>query len=310
MLAFENRLRKMYKHYRKWARRQGITCYRIYDADVPEYPLAIEIYEDALHVAEYQRDHGLTEEAYEEWWKGCLQVMEKVLELPAERIFTKQRKPQKGKEQYEKVDTRQHERIVQEGGLKFIVNLSDYLDTGLFLDHRPNRELVRTQAKDKRVLNLFAYTGSFTVYAAAGGAASTLTIDLSNTYLDWAQRNLELNGLEGPQHRFLRADVLQWLEQPVRETYDIIILDPPTFSNSKAMPDVLDVQRDHPGMIRACARRLAPGGVLYFSTNFRKFKMEVEELEGFEVKDITAQSIPNDFRNSRIHYCWEITRSL
>jgi 23S rRNA G2069 N7-methylase RlmK/C1962 C5-methylase RlmI len=234
--------------------------------------------------------------------------MEKVLELPAERIFTKQRKPQKGKEQYEKVDTRQHERIVQEGGLKFIVNLSDYLDTGLFLDHRPNRELVRTQAKDKRVLNLFAYTGSFTVYAAAAGAASTLTIDLSNTYLDWAQRNLELNGLEGPQHRFLRADVLQWLEQPVRETYDIIILDPPTFSNSKAMLDVLDVQRDHPGMIRACARRLGPGGVLYFSTNFRKFKMEVEELEGFEVKDITAQSIPNDFRNSRIHYCWAITR--
>lgn len=302
--AFGNRLRKMDKHISKWARRKGISCYRIYDADLPRFPLAIDRYEAYLHVAEYKRDHGLDEASYQLWKAGCKQAMAEVLEMPLARIYFKERAPQKGKSQYEKQDDQHNVIIVQENGLRFLVNLVDYLDTGLFLDHRPTREQVREQAEGKRVLNLFAYTGSFTVYAAAGGASATTTIDLSNTYLNWAQRNMELNGFEGEAHRYIRADVKEWLQQRVEGLYDIIILDPPTFSNSKRMDEVLDTQRDHPELINACLKRLAPGGQLYFSTNFRKFKLAAEVLNTDKIKDITAATIPKDFRNPKIHYCW------
>lgn len=306
MLA--NRLRKMARHLDKWARRSGISCYRLYDADIPEFPLAIDRYEGFLHVAEYKRQHSLTEEEYLLWRAGCRQVISEALGIPADNIFFKFRAPQKGKQQYEKFDQKKFETVVREGGLKFWVNLSDYLDTGLFLDHRITRAWVREQAAGKRVLNLFAYTGSFTVYAAAGGAASTTTIDLSNTYLDWARRNLSLNGLAAPQHRFVRDDVKNWLRQPVQEKYDLVILDPPTFSNSKSMPDVLDVQRDYPDLIRGLLRRMTPGGVMYFSTNLRSFKLEADLIEGAQIRDLTRQSIPEDFRNQKIHYCFELKK--
>lgn len=307
--AFVNRLRKMDRHYSKWARRQGISCFRIYDADMAEFPLAVDRYEQVLHVAEYKRDHHLDEEEYRAWRAGSRLALHEALDVPMERIFFKEREQQKGKRQYEKRAERKHEMKVQEGGLSFWVNLSDYLDTGLFLDHRITRQLVRERSEGKRLLNLFAYTGSFSVYAAAGGAVSTTTIDLSNTYLEWAQRNMALNGFEGPEHRFLREDAVKWLQMPPAERYDIIVLDPPTFSNSKSMFDVLDVQRDHPMLINQCLARLAPGGVLFFSTNYRKFQIEPGFIYSTaHIRDISGQTIPPDFRNKKIHYCFEITQ--
>lgn len=305
---FANRLRKMARHYDKWARRQGITCYRIYDADVPEFPLAIDRYGNYLHVAEYRRDHPLSEEEYRLWRSGSRAVMQDILGLTPDKIYFKEREQKKGSSQYEKRDDRQQEFEVEENGLTFIVNLRDYLDTGLFLDHRITRQMARELADGKDTLNLFAYTGAFSVYMAAGGAASTTTIDLSNTYLEWAKRNMEHNGFSGPEHQYLREDVKEWLARPVRTWYDLIILDPPTFSNSKAMLDILDVQRDHVELITACLKRLKPGGTLFFSTNFRKFKLDELALSDLaEIRDITAATIPPDFRNKRIHYCWRFT---
>lgn len=306
MLA--NRVRKMARHTGKWARRNGVSCFRIYDADIPEFPLAIDCYEDYLHVAEYQRRHSLSEEEYQAWRSGCREVLCETFEMPASHIFFKFRAPQKGRQQYEKFGQDKFETVAHEGGLQFWVNLSDYLDTGLFLDHRITRGWVREQAAGKRVLNLFAYTGSFTVYAAAGGAAATTTIDLSNTYLDWAARNLQLNGLAGQQHRFLREDVKAWLRQPVAEKFDLVVLDPPTFSNSKRMDDILDVQRDYPELIQGALKRMNPGGILYFSTNLRSFKFDAGLIRGASVRDVSRQSIPLDFRNERIHYCFELKK--
>jgi 23S rRNA (cytosine1962-C5)-methyltransferase len=305
---FENRLRKNWKHLQKWARREAISCYRVYDADMPEFPLAADLYGSWLHVSEYQRRHSLTPEEHVLWLEGSTEALARVFELPPEQIFVKTRQRQKGTQQYEKTADIRHEIVVQEGGLQFLVNLSDYLDTGLFLDHRHARALVRDWAAGKRVLNLFAYTGSFTVYAAAGGAVSTTTADLSNTYLAWAQRNLGLNGLSGPQHAFVRADVLQWLDQSPTTLYDLIILDPPTFSNSKMMKDVLDTQRDHPKLINGCLNQLAPGGCLFFSTNYRNFRLEKEQLNSPDILDITSKTIPPDFRNKKIHASYLIKK--
>lgn len=320
---FANRLRKMARHQGKWARRQGITCYRIYDADLPEFPLAVDLYEALpddgetpadpqqayLHVAEYRRDHPLTDEEYRLWRSGCRQVLCEVLDVAPERLFFKEREQQKGASQYQKREEQRAEIVVQENGLQFIVNLSDYLDTGLFLDHRLTRQQVRELAAGRRVLNLFAYTGSFTVYAAAGGAASTTTVDLSKTYLDWARRNLTLNGFDSPAHAFIQADVLAWLSAPPSDRFDLIVLDPPTFSNSKRMREVLDIQADHAQLILRCLDWLSDQGILFFSTNFRKFRLDVEQIsEKAQIRDITAQTIPPDFRNKRIHYCFEIRK--
>lgn len=307
--AFGNRLRKMDRHYSKWARRQQISCFRVYDADLAEFPLVVDRYGDYVHVAEYKRHHSRTELEYAAWRAEVKQTLQEALEVAGHRIFYKEREQQKGAKQYEKQDNRQREIIVEEGGLRFAVNLSDYLDTGLFLDHRITRALVRERSQGQRVLNLFAYTGSFTVYAAAGGAASTTTIDLSNTYLEWARRNMSLNNLEGPQHTFIKEDVLKWLYQRPGEEYDLIILDPPTFSNSKSMVDILDTQRDHPDMINKCLARLRTGGTIFFSTNFRRFQLEAERIPwDVQIRDITAQTIPPDFRQKQIHYCFEIIK--
>ena len=308
LAPFANRLAKMHKHFGKWARRQGITCYRVYDNDIPGTPLAIDIYENIVHVAEYARDHGMEPDEHAAWLYGCLAVISEVLGVSPELIYLKYRQRQKGLRQYERFSRVGSEFLVRENGLRFLIKPADYLDVGLFLDHRITRQMVRQEAAGKRVLNLFAYTGSFTVYAAAGGASETLTIDMSNTYLEWADRNLSLNNFSGRQHRLLQADVLAWLEQPQREQFDLIVLDPPTFSNSKRMDYTLDIQRDHVMLLNRTLRLCAPGGTVYFSTNFRRFKLWEEEIRASDIKDITKQTVPEDFRNKKIHQCFKILK--
>lgn len=305
--AFANRLAKNHRHIGKWARRQGITCYRVYDNDIPGTPFAIDFYENALHVAEYARAHGMEPDEHAAWLEACMGVMSETLAVPTAEIFLKYRQRQSGLRQYERFARAGAEKIVHENGLRFIVNLSDYLDTGLFLDHRNTRQMVREAAAGKRVLNLFAYTGAFTTYAAAGGAAQTRTLDMSNTYLRWARRNLSINGLAAPQHEFEQMDVLDWLHDPPRQHWDIIVLDPPTFSNSKRMDGTLDIQRDHVWLLNRTLEHLAPGGALFFSTNFRRFKMEAEKIRAADIRDISKQTVPEDFRNEKIHQCFRLS---
>ncbi len=300
---FRNRLLKNARHLRKLPAR-GITCYRLYDRDVPDVPLIIDRYEDHLHLGEYDRPNEHTAAQHADWLDYLAQVAAEVLELPAENVFAKFRRKQRGLSQHEKVGEERHELIVGEQGLRFIVNLSDYVDTGLFLDHRQTRAMVRQRAAGQRVLNLFCYTGAFTVYAAAGGAASTLSVDLSHNYLDWAKRNLELNGLADPaRHRFLRADVLPFL-RTCRERFDLIVADPPTFSNSKSTESDWEVLRDHVELLTLLLGVLAPGGMIFFSTNFRRFKLNQAALPPCRVREISKQTVPADYRNQRIHRCW------
>ncbi len=309
-IMFRNRLEKVYRHLSKQAKRQGISCYRLYDHDLPEFPLCIEIYADKLYIAEYKRRHGMTEEEHDEWMERTIETAENVLSVDKSLVFLKLRQRKPGRlGQYQKVDKARHEIVVEENGLKFIVNLSDYLDTGLFLDHRITRQMVREKSAGKKVLNLFAYTGSFSVYAAAGGAAEVVTVDLSKTYLAWAEKNMQLNGFANlGRYRFVHADVKQYLKQIPGGYFDIIVMDPPTFSNSKRMEDFLDIQRDHPELINVCITALIPGGQLYFSTNFRKFNLEQEKLPADTIKDITKATTPFDFEGRLFRYCYLITR--
>ncbi|MFW6154309.1 MAG: bifunctional 23S rRNA (guanine(2069)-N(7))-methyltransferase RlmK/23S rRNA (guanine(2445)-N(2))-methyltransferase RlmL [Planctomycetota bacterium] len=305
--VFANRLRKMARHRRRWPNR-GITCYRLYDRDIPEVPLAVDRYEEYVHVAEYERPHDRTPAEHADWLDMLMDVIAEVLEVPREHVFLKHRRRQRGSAQYERVAERGRIVTVHEGGLTFEVNLSDYLDTGLFLDHRLTRARVREEAAGKRMVNLFAYTGAFSVYAAAGGAASTTTVDLSKTYLDWARRNMALNGVSpGPAHRFVQADAMAFLaDHAPGDHYDLAVIDPPTFSNSKRTEGVFDVQRDHAPLLAAAARLMPPGGVIYFSTNARRFKLDEPALPGLEIQDITRRTVPDDFRNARVHRCWRM----
>ncbi|MCA9934110.1 MAG: class I SAM-dependent methyltransferase [Ardenticatenaceae bacterium] len=308
MLA--NRLRKRQRHLRKWAARQNTTCYRLYERDIPEYPLIVDWYDGEAVVWLYERKRDETPEEEDAFRDEALAEIQAGLNLSVAQIFVKERARQRGSEQYGRFDQQSHLRTVSEQGLRFEVNLSDYLDTGLFLDHRITRNMVRQRARDKRMLNLFAYTGSFTCYALDGGTAVTTTVDLSNTYCDWTARNMTLNGFTpNQQNRIIQADCLQYLDDAAqrRERYDLIVCDPPTFSNSKRMAQgSFDVNRDHPDLIRACACLLSPGGELFFSNNSRRFKLDEAALSGLAVQDITAQTIPADFRNQRIHQCWLI----
>ncbi len=305
-LMFRNRLTKVFRHLGKQARRLNVQCYRLYDHDLPEFPLCLEIYGDKLYVAEYKRRHGMTEEAHDTWMEQTLTIAADVLSITKENIFLKLRQRKAGRlGQYQKYDTAQHELIAEENGLKFIINLSDYLDTGLFLDHRVTRQMVREQSQDKNVLNLFAYTGSFSVYAAAGGAAEVVTVDLSKTYLSWAEKNLHLNGFsEADRYKYVHADVKQYLKTIPGSHYDIIVMDPPTFSNSKRMDDILDIQRDHPALVNDCLHGLKPGGLLYFSTNSRKFVLEQDKLKASSIKDITKATTPFDFEGRLWRWCY------
>ena len=306
--AFANRLGKNFKHYSKWARRQGLEAWRAYDRDIPQFPVAVDLYGERAHVQEYDTGWDISDEAHAAWVAGLLQTVCAVTGVPVESIAFKTRRRQKGVSQYEKTGQTGEDFVVGEFGQRFIVNLDTYLDTGLFLDHRNTRRRVRDEAAGKRFLNLFAYTGSFTVHAAAGGASSSMTVDLSNTYLDWAERNLALNGLDLPCHRRERADVLAWLDDAIdqRQQYDLIVMDPPSFSNSKKMFDTLDVQRDQHYLVDSAMQLLAPGGVLYFSNNLRGFTLATELAERYHVTDITHQSVPEDFRNRKIHQCFRI----
>lgn len=311
MSEFENRLQKVDRHISKWARRQGVTCYRIYDDDLTNFPLVIDRYENALQVAEYQRTHSLDELQHQQWVEECLDTIGKILEVPRFLIFFKARKRQKGQQQYEKVDAEKHQRLVQENGLNFLVNLSDYVDTGLFLDHRNTRQMIREQADGKHFLNLFAYTGAFTVYAAAGGALSTTTVDLSNTYLDWAMANLNVNNFGaqiGKAHHLIKADVKQYLDTLHAHQFDLVLMDPPTFSNSKMMKEVLDTQRDHVDLLNQVIYATIPGGTIYFSTNYRSFKLDASALKGVEIEDLSLRTIPQDFRDKKIHRCYKMQR--
>jgi 23S rRNA (cytosine1962-C5)-methyltransferase len=308
-MMFENRLTKVFRHLRKTARRQNITCYRVYDDDIPEFPFSIEIYEQCVYLAEYQRRHSMTEEEHEEWLENCITVVSRILEIPSENIFIKQRQRKQNRQaQYEKLSFEKHEMTVHEAGLRFKVNLSDYLDTGLFLDHRITRGMVREEAQDKQVLNLFCYTGSFSVYAAAGGARSVTSVDLSKTYLAWAEDNMRLNEFDMRAHHFVHADVLQYLDTLAPDTFDLVVVDPPTFSNSKRMKDFLDIQRDHVSMLNKVLHATKPGGVVYFSNNYRRFVLESDQIKASSIKDITGQTLPFDFQQKMIRKCYRLVK--
>jgi 23S rRNA (guanine2445-N2)-methyltransferase / 23S rRNA (guanine2069-N7)-methyltransferase len=307
---FGNRLKKLARHLRKWPTKRGITCYRLYERDIPEIPLVVDRYEDALHIAEFERPHDRTPAEHADWLDHLVREAARALETPRELVFVKHRRRQRGSAQYEAVDDRRAMRIVNEGGLKFQVNLSDYVDTGLFLDHRITRGMVRDAAKGARFLNLFAYTGSFTVYAAAGGAAETTTVDLLPGHLDWAEENLRLNGFAGSQHRMVQADARDYLASlRGAPQFDLAVVDPPTFSNSKRMDDDWDVQQDHVDLLAATLARLKPGGLLFFSTNSRKFKFDETSLVDATAREISKHTVPEDFRNKRIHRCWRIVKA-
>ena len=304
---FANRLKKNLKTLGKWARQQGIECYRVYDADMPEFAVAVDLYGDRVHVQEYAPPSSVSEEKAEARLQDVMAALPQVLGVAPEHIALKQRQRQSGKQQYQRMAQQGEFFEVREGQVRLLVNLTDYLDTGLFLDHRPMRLRIAAEAKGKRFLNLFCYTATATVHAAAAGARATTSVDLSNTYLDWARRNLSLNGLSD-LHRLERADVMAWLESARGQQFDLIFIDPPTFSNSKKLEGVFDVQRDHPRLLELAMKLLAPGGVLYFSNNFRRFRMDPAVEARYLVEDISAQTLDRDFqRNSRIHRTWQIS---
>jgi 23S rRNA (guanine2069-N7)-methyltransferase len=324
-IMFRNRLTKVFRHLGRQAKRLHVSCYRIYDHDLPEFPFCIEIYEDKLYVAEYKRHHGLTDEQYDDWIGKSIAVMSEVIHVDPADIFLKQRKVKSGRtDQYKKTAEAKNEFVVHENNLKFIVNLSDYLDTGLFLDHRVTREMVKNESAGKKVLNLFCYTGSFSVYAAAGGASEIISVDLSKTYLNWAERNMQLNEFannapcatagaiddsplasneaeggtrlgDGGKYQYIHVDVLKYVKMLPSNYFDIVILDPPTFSNSQRMDQFLDIQRDHVKLINDCLNGLKKDGVLYFSTNSRKFILDKEKIRAGSIKDITKATTPFDF---------------
>ena len=345
---FSSRLVKNYNRLKKWARKNRIYCYRLYDRDIPEVPLAVELYtllpeeiQNKMDLAQYTREAKgenesryilltLYERPYEKdegeekiWLELMAKKAAEVISIPQNQVIFKTRKKLEGntdgksgrKEQYEKNESeKQITGLTGEQGQLFKVNLTDYLDTGLFLDHRNLRAEIREKAKGKSLLNLFCYTGSFSVYGAEGKAKLVESVDLSNTYLSWAKENMELNGFsdEGKYH-FIRSDVMEFLERPLPQTYDIIILDPPTFSNSKKTENTLDINRDWPLLVKKCLNHLSENGALYFSTNSRRLKFDPELLPKtkngsplYTVQDITARTIGEDFRNQKIHRVWKI----
>ena len=304
-----NRLKKNQRKLERWRKKSDISCYRLYDADIPEYAVAVDIYDQSIYVQEYAPPNTISEKVARERFAEIKLAVKEFSSNFRGKIYYKERRRQKGDSQYERLNEGPSDTLqVSEGTAQFEVNLSDYLDTGLFLDHRPVRSLIGDLAAGKRFLNLFCYTAAASVQAALAGATSSLSIDMSNTYLDWAQRNFDLNSLRAGKHKLLRADCLKWLEVE-GEQYDVIFLDPPTFSNSKKMDTVLDIQRDHGDLIRACMGKLASGGTLVFSNNFRKFKMDELTLRQFDCENITPKTLDVDFeRNPRIHNVWLITR--
>ena len=303
---FGNRLRKNQRKLKSWVKKTGVTCYRVYNADLPEYAFSVERYGPRVHVQENERPDTVAPLKAESRLHDAMVVLSEVLEVPRNQIFVKQRGRQRGKSQYEKMGETGSTNIVEEGGLRFLVNLVDFFDTGLFLDHRPVRQLIRDLSAKRDFLNLFAYTGAASVFAAAGGASSTTTLDLSNTYVEWAKENMALNGFAGRHHIFEQTDVLEWLRH-AKGRFGLIYVDPPTFSNSKSMRQDFDVQRDHATLLRQVARLLTKDGVVLFSNNFRRFKLDTSLEKEFVIANITKQTVPPDFsRSPRIHHAFRM----
>jgi 23S rRNA (cytosine1962-C5)-methyltransferase len=304
-LMFENRLSKVFKHRYKLAQRQQISCFRVYDHDLPEFPLMIDKYGDYVYIAEYQRNHHMHDDAYDFWIQETKTIIAKILAVEPAHILVKERKRKQNRtDQYKKTAEDQQFLTVTEGGLQFYINLTDYLDTGLFLDHRITREKIKEMSKDKKVLNLFAYTASFSVYAKAGGAALVTSVDISNTYTQWGIRNMQLNSMYDDNTLFIKQDVMQWLYNEPQPMYDIIICDPPTFSNSKSMKqDFFDVQQHHYKLIMQTMKWLRPKGHLFFSTNYTKFQLDERLTAYFNTKDITQATTPFDFEKKLKRYC-------
>ncbi|KTD53534.1 methyltransferase [Legionella santicrucis] len=300
-----NRLEKNYRHLQKWARKNNISCYRVYDADLPEYAYAIDLYNDYVVLQEYAAPASVAASKAEKRSLEVMQVVPKALGLTPEKLVIKQRKQQKGSSQYQKLNQSRKTMVVTEGQAKLLVNLYDYLDTGLFLDHRLLRLSFAKLQPGTRFLNCFCYTASASIHAALAGALTT-NVDLSHTYLSWAEENFKLNHLDLSKHQFVQFDCREWMRM-TRDRFDVIFLDPPSFSNSKRMNDVLDIQRDHVSLVNAAMRLLNPDGVLYFSTNLRQFKLDHTLEEKYSIQDISAQTIDQDFkRNQKIHYCFKI----
>lgn len=305
--ALANRVLKNQRHLAKWASREGLEAYRLYDRDMPEFPLAIDRYADWLHVQVFERQRPLPDDALA--LVGAR--LSEALDIPPHQVAMKLRRRQRGAEQYGRLAVKAPSFSVNERGLRFEVNLGHYLDTGLFLDHRETRRLIGQRADDRAFLNLFAYTGSFTVYAAAGGARHSVTVDMSKTYQAWGRRNLIRNGLNDERrHRFIQSDALGFLERMHRASarFDLIMLDPPSFSNSKRMSESFDVQRDQVQLLRAALGLLAPGGELFFSNNRRGFRLDPQVAEMANVREISRQTVPPDFRRRPPHRCWMLCR--
>ncbi len=338
---FQNRIKKRYKHLLKWAKRNGIFAFRLYDKDIPEIPLAVDIYfehkeesqkntsnncenKQDLYSADkiylvmflYKRPYEKDQKDEEEWANNIIKALCQVLNIPEERIFFKTREKQKGSKQYKKLASRKSNILVKEGQNLFYINLSDYLDTGLFLDHRPGRLKIFEEAKNQKVLNLYSYTGAFSVHALAGGAKEVHSVDLSNTYLNIAKENIKLNKIDESKARFTRSCVIKFLEENAHKKtkWDIIICDPPTFSNSK-QADTFDINKDWKKLCKLCLKVLNKDGILYFSSNSLKLRFNAEELQAevpdelkhtLEIEDISLSSIPEDFRNKKIHKMWKI----
>ena len=308
MDSFINRIKKRFSHLKKWARRSQITCFRVYAKDLPDYPVICDWYDGAVVAWIYDRKRDDTPAKKEVYLNAIQTAILTAFNIPEKDLFIKFRGPQKGF-QYQKLGHQRVIKTIEEQGLKFEINLSDYLDTGLFLDHRPTRQLCRSLAKGKRVLNCFSYTGSFSMYAIDGGAISTTSVDMSNTYSEWAQRNLALNGFKKrASDRFVIENCLSFLKNDAtRNRYDLIICDPPTFSDSKKMTRSFDINRDYIELITDCTKLLAQDGLLIFSTNSKSFKLEPSKLPSqLQIKNITHKSVPEDFKSKRPHQCWLI----
>lgn len=320
LVFYQNRLAKNRKRLAKWAARADLHAWRLYERDIPEFPVIVDWYDTEsgvrVHLQEVDTGWQQTEAEHREWLDFVREATATTLGVDEDVIVMKLRARQRvggdKTDQNQPTGARGEDLVVREGGLRFLVNLEAYQDTGLFLDHRNTRAMVKERAQGKRFLNLFAYTGSFTVYAAAGGAVESDSVDLSNTYLDWAGRNFDLNGIDRSAHRLVRADVFAWLrtqtEGSTLKLYDLIVLDPPSFSNSKKMMGVLDVQRDHPWLIRQCLDLLAPGGALLFSTNLRSFALDAQVQTRARFTELSARTVPEDYRDRKVHRCWLIER--
>lgn len=308
-ISFYHRLKKNSASIGRWARRHNIEAYRLYDRDIPQFPFSIDRYGDKLHLQEYNTGWQISEKDYQAWLKEIMCILSKVTAISHRDIFLKKRERKRGKTQYEKQACGQHRFIVHENQHAFWIDLLSYLDSGLFLDHRPTRSYVQKQAQDRRFLNLFCYTASFSVYAAKGKAVYSESVDLSNVYLAWAKENFILNHVNLSKHHLIRADVFQYLQvaNKQRKKFDLIVLDPPSFSNSKRMQNILDIQKDQIELVNRCMQLLSSSGLLIFSTNLRSFHLATELNTRYQVRDQTVPSIPRDFRDKKIHRCWHIT---